>query len=31
VKSGVRIISRQRALADKVQALGGHNSSDEMV
>jgi DNA-binding response OmpR family regulator len=31
VKSGVRIISRQRALAEKVEALGGHRDSREIA
>jgi DNA-binding response OmpR family regulator len=31
VKSGLRIIGRQRALAQKVEALGGHRSADDMA
>jgi DNA-binding response OmpR family regulator len=31
VKSGLRIIGRQRALADRVEALGGQRASDEIV
>jgi DNA-binding response OmpR family regulator len=31
VKSGLRIIGRQRALAQKVEALGGHRSADEIA
>ena len=31
VKSGLRIIGRQRALAEKVEALGGHRAPDEIA
>jgi DNA-binding response OmpR family regulator len=31
VKSGLRLISRQRALAEKVAALGGHRTPDEIA
>jgi DNA-binding response OmpR family regulator len=30
VKSGLRIIGRQRALAEQVEALGGHRAPDEL-
>jgi DNA-binding response OmpR family regulator len=31
VKSGLRIIGRQRALAEKVESLGGHRAPDEIA